>query len=126
METKSYITLYWPSSQNQDDFQAFIDNLVIELETLARRTPFLMIIICDFNAKSKHYCSQYRANFEGITIENVTSKFGLSQIIKEATNILESFSSSIDLIFTTQPASVVESGVMGDLCIQIITIKLDW
>ena len=41
----------------------------------------------------------------------MTSKFGLSQIIKEATHILESSSLSIDLIFTTQPTSVVESGV---------------
>ena len=45
----------------------------------------------------------------------MTSKFGLSQIIKEATHILESSSSSIDLIFTTQPTSVVESGVHPSL-----------
>ena len=43
----------------------------------------------------------------------MTSKFGL--IIKEATHILESSSSSIDLIFTTQPTSVVESGVHPSL-----------
>ena len=45
----------------------------------------------------------------GITIENVTSRFGLSQIIAEATHILESSSSCIDLIFATQPN--LESGV---------------
>ena len=65
--------------------------------------------------KSKHWCSQDSTNFEGITNENVTSQFGLSQIIKEATHILESSSSSIDLIFTTQPTSVVESGVHQSL-----------
>ena len=54
-------------------------------------------------------------NFEGITIENVTSQFGLSQIIKEATHLLESSSSCIDLIFTTQPNLVVESGVHSSL-----------
>ena len=54
-------------------------------------------------------------NLEGITIENVTSQFGLSQIIKEATHILESSSSCIDLIFTTQPNLVVESGVHPSL-----------
>ena len=52
-----------------------------------------MVVIDDFNAKSKLHCSQDSTNFEGITIENVTSKFGLSQIIKEATHILESSSS---------------------------------
>ena len=74
-----------------------------------------MVVIDDFNAKSKLHCSQDSTNFEGITIENVTSKFGLSQIIKEATHILESSSSCIDLIFTTQPNLVVESGVHPSL-----------
>ena len=46
-----------------------------------------------------------------MTIENLTSQFGLSQIINEATHILEASSSCIDLIFTTQPNLVVESGV---------------
>ena len=66
---------------NQDDFQAFIDNLEMNLETIVQRNPFLMLVIVDFNAKSKHWCSQNSTNFEGITIENVTSQFGLSQII---------------------------------------------
>ena len=111
----NFITLYRSPSQNQDDFQAFIDNLEMNLETLAQRNPFLMVVIGDFNAKSKHWCSQDSTNFEGITIENVTSQFGLSQIITEATHILESSSSCIDLIFTTQPNLVVESGVHPSL-----------
>ena len=111
----NFITLYRSPSQNQDDFQAFIDNLEMNLETLAQRNPFLMVVLGDFNAKSKHWCSQDSTNFEGITIENVTSQFGLSQIITEATHILESSSSCIDLIFTTQPNLVVESGVHPSL-----------
>ena len=42
----NFITLYKLPSQNQDDFQAF-------------------------NAKAKNWCS---TNFEGITVENVTSQ----------------------------------------------------
>ena len=80
-----FITLYISFSQNQNDFQEFIDNLEMNLETLARRNSFLMVVIGDFNAKSKHLRSQDSTNFQGITIENVTSQFGLSQIIKEAT-----------------------------------------
>ena len=75
----NFITLYRSPSQNQDDFQVFIDNLEMNLETLAQRNPFLMVVIGDFNAKSKHWCSQDNTNFEGIT-----SQFGQSQIIKEA------------------------------------------
>ena len=89
----NFITLYRSPSQNQDDFQAsFIDNLCSQDSTA-------------------HWCSQDSTNFEGITIENVTYQFGLSRIITEATHILEPSSSCIDLIFTTQPNLVVESGV---------------
>ena len=85
----NFITLYRSPSQNQDDFQAFIDNLETNLETLAQKNPILMVFIGDFNTNSKRWCSQDSTNFEGITIENVTSQFGLRQIIKEATHILE-------------------------------------
>ena len=47
----NFITLYRSLSQNQDDFQAFIGNLELNLETLAQRNPFLMVVIGDFNAK---------------------------------------------------------------------------
>ena len=82
----NFITLYRSSSQNKDYFQAFIDNLERNLETLAQRNPFLMVVLGNFNAKSEHWCSQDSTNFEGITIENATSQFGLSQIITEATH----------------------------------------
>ena len=80
-----------------------------------QRNLFLLVVIGDFNAKSTHWCSQNSINFEGITIENVTSQFVLSQIIKEATHILESSSLCIDLIFTTQTNLVIESGVHPSL-----------
>ena len=78
---RNFITLYRSPIQNQDDFQAFKDNLEMNLEILAQRNPFLMVVIGDFNAKSKHWRRQDSTNFEGITIENVTSQFDLSQLI---------------------------------------------
>ena len=39
------ISLYRLPSHSQDDFQAFIDNLEMNLETLARRNPFLTVVI---------------------------------------------------------------------------------
>ena len=80
-----------------------------------QRNPFLMVVIGDFNAKFKHWCSQDNTSFEGITIENGTSQFGLRQVIKKATHILESSSWCIYLIFTTQPNLVVEYGVHPSL-----------
>ena len=109
--------MYRFPSQHQDDFQAFIDNLEMSLETVAQRNPFLIVVIGVFNAKSKHWCSQDSTNFEGITIENATSQFGLSQMIKKATHSLESSSLCIDLIFTTQV-------MFTHHCILLVTIKL--
>ena len=111
----NFITLYSFPSQNQDDCLAFKDNLEMNLETLAQRNPFLTVAIGDLNAESKNWCSQDSTNFKGVTIENLTSQFGLSQIINEATHILEASSSCIDLIFTTRPHLVVESGVHPSL-----------
>ena len=73
-----FITLHKSPSQSQDDFQVFIDNLGIDLETIAQKNPFLIVIIGDFNAKLKNCCGQDSTNFEDVTIENLTSCFGLS------------------------------------------------
>ena len=87
----------------------------MNLETLVQRNPFLTVAIGDLTQNQKNWYSQDNPNFPGITIEYVTSQFGLSQIIKETTHILGSSSSCIDLIFTTQPNLVVELGVHPSL-----------
>ena len=48
---------------------------------------------------------------EGISIESITSQFGLDQTINESTHILENSSLCIDLIFTSQPNLSVESAL---------------
>ena len=84
------------------------------LDILAQKNPFLMTTIGDFNAKSKNWYSQDKTSFEGKTIESITSQFGLYQLINEPTHLLENSSSCIDLIFTSQPNLVVESGVLQE------------
>ena len=85
------------------------------LDILAQKNPFLMTTIGDFNAKSKNLYSQDKTSFEGKTIESKTSQFGLYLLINELTHLLENSSSCIDLIFTSQPNLVVESGVHPSL-----------
>ena len=75
--------------------------------------PFLTTVIGDFNAKSNKWSEGDRSTIEGSKIDFFTSQFG--QIIKESTHILENSSSCIDLIFTTQPNMVLESGVHHSL-----------
>ena len=43
----------------------------------------------------------------------VTSNYGLHQLIQEPTHILNSLSSCIDLIFTSEPNLAMESGVLS-------------
>ena len=85
------------------------------LETLAQKGSFLTTIIGDFNAKSFNWYSHDKTNFEGSNIESTTSQSGLHQLINEPTHLLQNSSSCIDLIFTSQPNFVVESGVYPSL-----------
>ena len=48
-------------------------------------------------------------------VMSLMSQFGLQQIIKELTHILHNSSSCIDLIFTSQPNLIIESGVYPSL-----------
>ena len=85
------------------------------LELLAQKNHFLFTAIGDFNAKSSNWYNKDKTSFEGNTIENLTSQFGLHHIINEPTHILPNSSSCIDLIFTSQPNMVIESGIHSSL-----------
>ena len=87
----------------------------MNLDDSFNSNPFLTTIIGDSNAKSKNWSEDCRSTIEGSKIEFLTSQFGLSQIIKEPTHTLENSYSCIELIFTTQPNRVLESGVHHSL-----------
>ena len=53
--------------------------------------------------------------FEGISVENVASQFGLHQVIKEPKHVLENSFSCIDLNFSSQPKLIVDSGTQPSL-----------
>ena len=69
------------------------------------------MLIRDLNAKSKNWSSHDKSSHEGNEIKNVTAEFGLQQIIKKPTHILNTSSSCIDLIFTYQPNLITDPGV---------------
>ena len=109
------IHLYRTPSQSPNEFHDFLINLEMNLGDSFNSNPFLTTVIGDFNAKSNKWSEGDRSTIEGSKIDFLTSRFGLSQIIKEPTHILENSSSCIDLIFTTQPIMVLESGVHHSL-----------
>ena len=104
--TCSFLFLYRSPSQSQDDFEIFTENLELNLENLVQRNQFLVVTIGDFNAKSSDWFCQDKTNFEEDEIENLTSLFGLQQMIKEPTHISDTSSSCIDLTFKSQPNSI--------------------
>ena len=72
-------------------------------------------MIGDFNAKSKQWCKIDKTSFKGSQLQLLTSKFVLLQIITKPTHILENSRSCIDLLFTSQPNMVMDSGVHTSL-----------
>ena len=110
-ELWSFIALYRSPSRSQDLFESFKENLELILESAAQNNPFLVVLLGNFNAKSSSCCKNDITATEGKAIENISSQFGLHQMINEPTHILKSSSSSIDLIFTSQPNLITESGV---------------
>ena len=72
-------------------------------------------VLGDFNANSNLWFKGDKTTHEGSKIDGITSTFGLQQIINEPTHIIEDSSSYIDLILTSKPNLVMESGVHTSL-----------
>ena len=82
----------------------------------------MISVLGDFNAKSNNWCKNDITSHEGSMVDTVTSNCGLHQLIQEPAHILNLSSSCIDLIFTSQPNLVMESGVHSSLH-QIVIIR---
>ena len=107
----NFITLYHSPNQCQDDFELFINNFELNLDSVMVNDPFLTVVLGDFNAETSLWYNNDITTHEGSEIDGVTSQFGLEQIIKEPMHIIGDSSLCIDLMFTTQPNLVMESGV---------------
>ena len=106
----NFISLYRSSSQSIDEFENFVYNLDLTPEGLTRKNSLLTVIIGDFNAKFRTWCSTDKTTPEGAKLYNLTSQNELTQPLKEPANISENHRSCIDLIFTSQLNLVVEVG----------------
>ena len=111
----NFISLYRSPSQSSDEFENFVYNLDLTLEALTQKNSFLTVITGDFNAKSNKWCSTDKTTPEGAKLDNLTSQYGLTQLLKEPTHISDNYRSCIDLIFTSQPNLVVDFGIYPSL-----------
>ena len=85
------------------------------MEHIASKSPFLIVLLGDFNARMQGWYQNDMTTFEGCKMDIATFQFGLSQIIKEPTHILSNSASCIDLIIKSQPNLVMHSSVHPSL-----------
>ena len=105
------VTLYRSLSQNDDEFDEFLRSFESVIDNIKQSNTYFVLITGDFNACSNSWWENDINNFEGISIENLTTSYGLKQLISEPTHLLPTSSSCIDLIFTNQPNMVMNSDV---------------
>ena len=102
--------IYRSPSQSSEEFDTFLSNFELPLDCIANRNPFVSMIIGDFNTRSNNWRSSDKTTDEGIKHESLTSQCGFKKEISDPNHILEGSSSCIDLIFTSQPNLVLNSG----------------
>ena len=111
----NFISLYRSPSQFSDEFENFVYNLGLTLEALTQKNSFLTVIIGEFNAKFNKWCSTNKTTTERAKLDNLTSQYGLTKLLKEPTHISHNYRSCIDLIFTSQPNLEVDFGIHPSL-----------
>ena len=120
------ITLYRSPSQTSDCFISNLEKLLIHIISF---DPHFMILLGEFNAKSKSWSVTDKTLEEGAILENLTSLYGMKQPTLAPTQILQHSSSWIDLVLVNQPNFVIDSGIHLSLhqnChYQVILCKLN-
>ena len=86
-------------SQNNDQFLYLYEDLINETTLW---NPLFYIILGDFNVQSPTCWDDDKTSIEGIRLGALSSLYGLHQLIKEWTHLMESSASDLDLIFTNQ------------------------
>ena len=107
----NFISLYRSPNQSHDIFETFFDNFELNVDTIANKNPYLIVILGDFNAKSSNWYKHDKTIYECSKTEAITSQFGLKQLIQEPTHVFSNSCSCLDLVFTSQPNLVMESRV---------------
>ena len=71
----------------------------------------LLFLLEIFNVRSSKWWKLDKHSLEGLEIECVASATGYNQIIDQPIHVTKTFTSCFDLIFTTNPNFIKESGV---------------
>ena len=84
----NFISLYRSPSQSSKTFEDFVDNLELNLDKIANKSPYLLVVLGHFSVKSSNWYKHENITYESSKIDTITPQFGLQQLIKEPTHIL--------------------------------------
>ena len=79
------ITLYRSPSQTSDEFDYFISNLETLFVNITSFDPHFVILLGDFNVKSKSWSVNDTITEEGTILENLVSLYGMKELISATT-----------------------------------------
>ena len=102
--------LYRSPSQNSEQIQSFCDSFDIFINNITSVNPEISIITGYFNGKCSKWYSFDTSDNIGKELDTITSTAGYSQIIEKPTHFRNNSFSCIDLIFTSNPSILVDSG----------------
>ena len=55
-KTRNFISLYRSPSQTKDEFENLIKNFELNVEHIVNKSPFLIVVLDDFNARIQGWC----------------------------------------------------------------------
>ena len=73
------------------------------------------MITNDFNCRNSNWYLGDPVTPQGVRFENLTSFYGLSQLIMTPRQLLQNSATCIDLVFTNQPHLIMENGFHSSL-----------
>ena len=82
------VALYRSPSQSTDEFDEFLRGFEDVIDYINQCNPYFTLITGDFNARCNRWWENDSNNTEGVSIDNLTSSYGLKQLIAEPTHIL--------------------------------------
>ena len=94
---------YHSPSQIGSEFANFLEDFEKLLYQIQQFRSSFVVILGDFNAKSKSWWNKHITSNEASQIDSLATTYGPQQLISDPTHILPNSSTCIALIFTDQP-----------------------
>ena len=64
----NFISLYQSPSQSSDTFKDFADNLELNLDKIANKSPYLLVVLSDFNVKSSNWYKHDKTTYKALKL----------------------------------------------------------